>query len=176
MLTLVSATNRPNSRSRQILEIYRYKAIERGQPCEIIDLADVPSQVTDLGLYVKGDKPEAFSAMTTAFVKGRKFVFFVPEYNGSFPGILKLVIDALPFPQAFKGKKVALIGTGSGVQGAVLAMAHLTDIFHYLDAEVLAFKPKLNHIHLHLKEGKLDNPLFESMLDEHLERVIGWGN
>ena len=40
-------------------------------------------------------------------------------------------------------KKAALVGISSGVQGAGLALSHLTDIFNYCGMHVLAQKPKL---------------------------------
>ena len=72
-----------------------------------------------------------------------KFVFITPEYNGSFPGVLKAFIDGMRFPGTFEGKKCALVGISAGTQGGALAMSHLTDIFNYLGMTVLANKPRL---------------------------------
>ena len=68
----------------------------------------------------------------------KKFVFITPEYNGSFPGVLKAFIDGMRYPGTFEGKKCALVGLSAGNQGAALAMSHLTDIFNYLGMNVLA--------------------------------------
>ena len=69
-----------------------------------------------------------------------KFVFVVPEYNGSFPGVFKAFVDGLKYPASFKDKKCALVGISSGTQGGALALSHLTDIFNYLGMNVLALK------------------------------------
>ena len=105
-------------------------------------------------------------------LKATKYVFFTPEYNGSFPGILKTFIDGLHYPDTFKGKKCALVGISSGVQGAVLAMSHLTDIFNYSKMHVLAEKPKLFGIGQNFKDGEMVNPLFKTLLEEQIESLI----
>ena len=58
-------------------------------------------------------------------------IFVVPEYNGSFPGILKLFIDYLPFPNAFKGLPIAYVGESSGAFGAMRAVEQLQMIVAY---------------------------------------------
>ena len=72
-----------------------------------------------------------------------KLVFVVPEYNGSFPGVLKTFIDSLKYPQGVRDKKAGLIGVSSGVQGGVFAMSHLSDIFNYLGMHVFGTKTKI---------------------------------
>ncbi len=100
-----------------------------------------------------------------------KFVFIVPEYNGSFPGVLKAFIDGLQFPDSFAGKKAALVGVSSGIQGAGLALSHLTDIFNYCGTHVLALKPKLMHIEENLIEGKLSD-LYAELLEQQAVDLI----
>ena len=43
-------------------------------------------------------------------VASQKFVIIVPEYNGSFPGVLKTFFDGLKFPSTFTDKNCALVG------------------------------------------------------------------
>ena len=43
-----------------------------------------------------------------------------PEYNGSFPGVLKYFIDMLKFPESFVEKPVAFTGEAAGLWGARL--------------------------------------------------------
>ena len=67
----------------------------------------------------------------------RKLVIIVPEYNASFPGVLKAFIDGLTYPGGIQGKKAALVGLSGGGQGGLLAMTHLTDVLMYLGTTVL---------------------------------------
>ena len=59
-----------------------------------------------------------------------------PEYNGSFPGVLKLFIDMLPFPVAFERRPVAFIGLAAGRWGALRAIEQLQGVFGYRNAFV----------------------------------------
>ena len=100
----------------------------------------------------------------------QKFIFIVPEYNGSFPGILKLFIDALEFPETLKNKKCALVGLSAGVQGSVLAMSHLTDIFNYLTMHVLAQKIKLMGISNRMSDDGITDEMGIQLLEEQAAR------
>ncbi|MCP4460613.1 MAG: NAD(P)H-dependent oxidoreductase [Cytophagales bacterium] len=172
MITLVSGTNRPASVTRQVVDIYQSMLEQRNISSEIIDLVDLPEDFISTALYDNSGKNATFQPMQDQMLEADKYVFFVPEYNGSFPGILKTFIDGLSYPDTFKGKKCALVGLSSGVQGSVLAMSHLTDIFNYAKMHVLAEKPKLLHIENHLKNGKMVNPLFSSLLEEQIDSFI----
>lgn len=172
MITLVSGTNRPNSVTRLVVDIYQRMLAERNVPSEIIDLTELTDDFISSALYKKAGSNESFNPVRIRMLRAEKYVFFTPEYNGSFPGILKTFIDGLEYPHTFKGKKCALVGISSGVQGAVLAMSHLTDIFNYSKMHVLAEKPKLLQINNHLENGELTNPLFKSLLEEQIESLL----
>ncbi|HEV8608144.1 MAG TPA: NAD(P)H-dependent oxidoreductase, partial [Tepidisphaeraceae bacterium] len=57
-----------------------------------------------------------------------------PEYNGSFPGVLKYFIDMLKFPESFDRKPVAFVGEAAGVWGGLRAVEQLQMIFGYRNA------------------------------------------
>lgn len=105
--------------------------------------------------------------------ESKKYVFIVPEYNGSFPGVLKAFIDGLEYPGTFKNKKAALVGVSSGVQGAGLALSHLTDILNYCGTHVLALKPKLSRIEANLDEHySLTNQSYKDLLSKQAEMLV----
>ncbi len=172
MITLVSGTNRPNAVTRQVVDIYQKMLAERNVESQVVDLTELPNDFITTALYQNAGTNEDFNPIRQMMLEADKYVFFTPEYNGSFPGILKTFIDGLKYPQTFKGKKCALVGISSGVQGAVLAMSHLTDIFNYSKMHVLAEKPKLLHIENHLENGEITNPLFKSLLEEQIESFL----
>ena len=145
---------------------------EKGADSQIIDLVELPDDFISSALYQNSGKNASFNPIRESMLAAEKYVFFTPEYNGSFPGILKTFIDGLQYPDTFKGKKCALVGISSGIQGAVLAMSHLTDIFNYSKMHVLAEKPKLLHIENHLKDGDIVNPLFKSLLEEQIDSFL----
>ena len=175
MITLISGTNRQNSRTRTVTNIYQSVLESKGAKTQIVDLAEIlPSDIIPNGLYANSGKHEDFNVIRDLMWDSQKFVFVVPEYNGSFPGVLKVFIDALKFPGTFTDKKAGLIGLGSGLQGAVLGMSHLTDIFAYLQMSTLGFKPKLAQIDKHLANGEITNELYTTMLHQHAEKMINF--
>jgi len=175
MITLISGTNRPNSRTKEVTNIYQAILEAKGVATQIVDLSLVlPSDIIGNGLYANAGKNEDFNYIRDLMWDAQKFVFIVPEYNGSFPGALKVFIDGLKFPGTFIDKKAGLIGLGSGLQGAVLGMSHLTDIFAYLQMSTLGFKPKLAQIDKHLVNGEFTNELYTTMLHQHADKMIAF--
>ena len=59
-----------------------------------------------------------------------------PEYNGSFPGVLKYFIDMLKFPESFQKRPVCFVGLAAGVWGALRPVEQLQQVFAYRNAHV----------------------------------------
>lgn len=174
MITIVVGTNRKKSVSRQVAEYYQSILETKGTDSQIVDLVDLPGDFTTTALYAENGNNPVFNNMRERVQSSDKLVFIVPEYNGSFPGVLKAFIDGLKYPEGLRDKKSALIGISSGVQGGVLAMAHLTDIFNYLGMHVLALKPKLAGIERNFSDGKVTNDLYNQLLNEQAEKLISF--
>lgn len=63
-----------------------------------------------------------------------------PEYNRSFPGVLKNAIDIASRPwgkNSFAGKPAGVIGASSGKIGTAMAQQHLRNVLSYLDTRLL---------------------------------------
>src|SRR5690554_7215559 len=137
MIKIIVSTNRINATSGKIAQIYQNILKDLGEESEIINLVDLPDDFVFSALYEKKGRNEEYNIIHEQVKAGEKFVFVVPEYNGSFPGILKSFIDGMTYPNSFFNKKCALVGISSGIGGGGIAMSHLTDIFHYLGMHVL---------------------------------------
>lgn len=90
---------------------------------EYLDFSDVPMMNQDLELQ----EPEAVAAVRDKVAKADALWIFSPEYNSSYPGHLKNLIDWLSRPSvpgdrktplAITGKKIALSGAGGGAATA----------------------------------------------------------
>ncbi len=174
LISVVSATSRHSSNTRIVADIYLDFLHSKGQEAQLIDLADIPADFIGHGLYNgKSDHP-AWKAMQEQANATQKFVFIIPEYNGSFPGILKVWVDGLQFPSSFKGKKGGLVGISDGTQGGALAMGHFADILNYLGMNTLALRPRFIQIGKHLQEGKLINAEYLKFLDLHADQLISF--
>ncbi len=171
MITIVSGTNRPSSRTRQIAEFYTSLLAARQTESQIIDLVHLPENFPAL-VFKRENQPAEVAAFQQIIDNSQKLVFVVPEYNGSFPGALKTFIDLLRYPDSFKGKQAALVGLSSGVQGGVLALSHLTDIFHYMGMHVFPQKVRLAMIDRYLIDGKITEPLHLQLLDEQINALL----
>lgn len=171
-IEIISGTNRTGAISIQIASYYQEILQDLGQASNIIDLKELPQDFIFSDLYKKEVKNDSFKLFRERMLRAEKFIFIVPEYNGSFPGVLKAFIDGLEFPNTFTNKKCALVGVSAGIQGAGLAMSHLTDIFNYCGMNVLALKPKLSHISQNLTEGKVTNSLFNELLRKQASLFI----
>lgn len=172
MIAIICGTNRKNSNSFKLAKQYKTLLEEKGVTSTIIDLEKLPSDFLTTAFYENTGKNKSFEPTMELMKESEKYVFIVPEYNGSFPGVLKLFIDALEFPSTLKGKKCAMVGLSSGVQGSALAMSHLTDIFNYLGMHVLAQKPKLMQIHDRMENGEVADKLGVQLLKEQVEALI----
>jgi NAD(P)H-dependent FMN reductase len=128
---------------------------------------DLPDHLISTDLY--GKRSEAFQSIQNKISASSKFIFVAPEYNGSFPGILKLFIDACTFPESFYGKKVALVGLASGKYGNVRGIEHLTGICHYINLHVL---PLRIHIPSIGKEFNENGDLFQDETVKFVDQQI----
>lgn len=174
MITIISATNRPHSNARQVSEVYASLLNQRNIPNQILDLVDLPADFISTALYDNCGMSEGFNKLVRLLEASDKIVFVVPEYNVSFPGVLKAFIDGLSYPNALRHKKAALVGISTGVQGGALALSHLTDVLHYIGTHVLAAKPRLMHIHKNISEGKITNSLYLTLLQEQIDSFLSF--
>jgi NAD(P)H-dependent FMN reductase len=80
------------------------------------------------------------------FIPSEKFLIIMPEYNGSFPGILKTMLDNTDIKRCWWHKKAALTGVAEGRAGNLRGMEHMTNILHYLKMHVLYNKLPISRI------------------------------
>jgi chromate reductase len=172
MIKIIVGTNRKNSVSKTIALLYQEILKEKGADSEILELEYLPADFVNTALYENNGKNEAYNAFHNRLKEGKKFVFIVPEYNGSFPGILKTFIDGMTYPNTFRNKKCALVGISSGIGGGGIALSHLTDIFHYLGMHVLALKPKLAKVEQNMSDNLLTNRLYLDLLHTQADMLL----
>lgn len=171
-IVIIVGTNRPNSMSRQIAEYYQGILNQLGATSIILDLVNLPDDFTVSALYANTGKNEAFNNLKSLLEQTDKFVFVVPEYNGSYPGVLKAFIDGLPYPNSFSNKKAALVGLSSNMQGATIALSHLNDVFSYLGMNTLAMRVKLGQIRSHYQDNILSNALYKELIEIQAGQII----
>ncbi len=172
MITIVSGTNRSQALSLQIAYLYQKKIQEKGAEVQLIDLNELPPDFAFSALYENDGKNAAFNKFRTQMQNSEKYIFIIAEYNGSFPGVLKTFIDGLAYPNTFKEKKAALVGLSAGVQGGSLALSHFSDILNYLGTHTLALRVKLARLESFMKEGVIENKLYQDLIEQQIESFI----
>lgn len=172
MITIVCGTNRNGSNSFFLSQYCKQALMQLGSNSEIIDLALLPHDFIFSCLYKPSTPNPIFSDFQNKMVQASKYLFVVPEYNGSFPGVLKGFIDGMPYPATFKNKKVAMIGLSAGMQGGGLAMSHLGDILSYMGAHLLAERPKLAMFDSHSDKTTITNVLYQQLINQQMQSLI----
>jgi chromate reductase len=166
MITIISATNRPNSSTLKVAKQYAQLLEKQGVNSKIFSLEALPADFIFSDLY--GKRSEKFQQLLDEFIiPAQKFVIIIPEYNGSFPGILKTFIDAI-HPDINRGKKVTLLGISSGRAGNLRGIDQLTSILHYLGLHVHPNKQPISGIAALLSEdGVIKDPTTITALEKH---------
>lgn len=171
MTTIISGTNREGSNTHKLALYYQRQLASKGTDSEIVSLCDLPHDLIVSDLY--GKRSQTFQSIQDKISASSKFIFIVPEYNGSFPGILKIFIDASTFPDSFFGKKAALVGLSSGKYGNVRGIEHFTGICHYINLHVLPLRIHIPYISRELNEqGNLFKDDTLKFTNQQIERFI----
>ena len=134
MITVISGTNRPGSNTRKIAALVQDILSNAGEEVTLIDLTELPAEIFEDSSY--DSKPDSFSTFQSTVLETDGLVTVVPEYNGSFPGVLKYFVDMLRFPESLYEKPAAFVGISSGRWGGVRAVEHLEMVFQYRHAHL----------------------------------------
>lgn len=138
MITLISGTNRKGSRCKIFAEqYYRFLQEILGEDqVQFLALEDISQEWLAADMYIEERQDPGLGAIQDQYIlPAQAFVFISPEYNGSFPGALKLFIDGCSvreYARNFKGKKAALVGVSTGRAGNLRGMSHLAGVLNYL--------------------------------------------
>ena len=173
MITIISATNRPNSNSLKIAQLYSQLMEKRGIKSKILSLEQVPVDIAFNELF--SNRSEEFQKLLdTYIIPSQKYVIIAPEYNGSFPGIFKVFIDAM-HPELIREKKVALIGVSNGRAGTLRGLDHLTGILHHLGVFVHPNKLPISSVLTLLDEqGNITDENTIKALENHVLGFVKW--
>jgi chromate reductase, NAD(P)H dehydrogenase (quinone) len=149
-ICIISGTNRKESKTFQIAQIYQQVLIEKNIENKLFSLTELPLDISSSTIN-SNVSPEIQSLISKYIEPYSKFVFISPEYNGSFPGILKLFLDVVP-PRFWTDKKAALVGVADGRAGNLRGMEHLTNILNHLKINVYHNKIPVSQVNKTLSD------------------------
>lgn len=168
-LQIISGTDRPGSYALRISRYLKnmYHQLDMDIVAGIIDLQDFPAEKVVGGKY--GKKIPEVEAFVQPLLDADGLCIVVPEYNGGYPGILKLLIDYLPFPGALEKKPVSFVGEATGAFGAMRAVEQLQQVVGYRNAHVFPERVFIPRVNRNFDE---ENGIRDSVQQELLESQI----
>jgi chromate reductase len=172
MTLVIAGTNRKNSRSRAVADIYAKTLEAAGDNSEVLDLNILPKDFIFSALYENALTHPEFNKLQDKIDNTEKIAFIISEYNGSIPGALKAFIDGLRYPDTFTYKKGALVGFSSNTQGAALALSHMSDILSHLGMHVLPQRVKIPFVEQNLDKSQL--VLTDQFYKDLLSEQVNW--
>jgi len=143
MYTIISGTNRLNSHTEKVAIEYQ----------KILRKKNIEASIFSLKNIELLKKNSAFSTLEAGvLVPTRKYIFIIPEYNGSYPGVLKAMID-ISDVKTWWWKKALLTGISTGRAGNLRGMDHLSD--------------SLQHLNIFVHPNKLPISMIDKVMDEN---------
>jgi chromate reductase, NAD(P)H dehydrogenase (quinone) len=138
MITIISGTNRKDNNTKKVALTYKKLLAEKNKESKLFAL-------DEHNVYQRN---EAFVTMENEYLKNaEKIIFILPEYNGSFPGVLKMMIDNSDVKTAWPNKKALLVGVASGRAGNLRGLEHLTGSLMHLKMIVHPNRLPISSIH-----------------------------
>ncbi len=166
MITIISGTNRHGSNTEKVAREYQHIMKEKGLETGFLSLEGI-----DVMHY------------NTAFVKLEEevliptthFIFISPEYNGSFPGVLKMLFDTSRSHEIWFHKKALLTGVATGRAGNLRGMDHLADILNYLKITVHPNRLPISAVDKLLSaQGRLTDADTLKSINGQLDEFMSW--
>jgi len=167
MIEIISGTNRPGSNTLKTANLLLTMYRAEGREARVLDLQDMPAEIFHPSAY--GEKPARFAPLSDRVLNADGLHIVVPEYNGSFPGVMKYFIDMLKFPESFEHRKVAFTGVAAGMWGAFRSVEQLQMVFGYRNAYIMPERVWIPKIHT---LWNADGTLNDAAIDKHLRAQV----
>lgn len=165
MYTIISGTNRIGSHTEKVATEYQRLLNKKNIEAGIFSLKN---------LDVLNRTPEFLKVENDILIPTQKFIFILPEYNGTFPGVLKAMIDNSDIRKAWYYKKALLTGVSTGRAGNLRGMDHLSASLHYLKMNVHHNKLPISVIDKVMDaDGRLNEETLK-VIDEQLTEFINY--
>jgi NAD(P)H-dependent FMN reductase len=168
MITIISGTNRKGSNTYKIAKEYQRVLEEKGIKAGLFSLE---------GVDVMHNNAEFRRIENEILVPTTAFIIISPEYNGSFPGVLKMLFDSSHSHEMWFHKKALLTGVATGRAGNLRGMDHLADVLNYLKITVHHNKLPISAVNSIVSpEGKITDENTQKAINQHLDEFIIWGS
>jgi chromate reductase len=172
MITVIAGTNKKGSLTRQVAEIYFQRIAATRADVRLLLLEEIDFSFISHGMFFHRPA-EAIKLQQDYFDPASTLVFVVPEYNGSFPGILKVLIDSFDVKAAFENKRAALVGVATGRGGNLRGLDHLSGILNHMQVTVITGNVMISKAKEELDiSGTFIHDVTNKMVDKHVAKII----
>ncbi|MBB3949793.1 NADPH-dependent FMN reductase [Aureimonas jatrophae] len=140
-----------------------------------VELGDLPMYNDDLW----PNPPESVLRFKRDIADADAVLFVTPEYNRSFPAVLKNAIDwgTRPYGQnSFAAKPGGLVGTSPGATGTSAGQNHLKSVLNVVDV-VLMGQPEVYFTYRadqFAADGSVQDDAAKALLTRWTDRFVAW--
>lgn len=164
-VSIVCGTNRQGSNSHIVAQSI-YKLLQaKGVPTGYLNLKDLPDDFVFKNEVISNPEPVLDQMVEEHVSNASHFIFILPEYNGSFPGVAKAFLDSFP-PPKIHHKRALLVGVSTGRAGNLRGLEQFTGILNYLKVHVYPLKMAIEYV-----DKKID-PNSDMFTDETTLRLL----
>ncbi len=173
---IVVGSLRKNSFNKAIAN-YVSSIIPSDYDVKFIDISNVEFFNEDL----ENNPPASWTRLREEVKASDSFLFFTPEYNRSFPAVLKNALDVAsrPYGQSvWAGKPAGVISVSMGAIAGFGANHHLRQVLTFLDVYPLQ-QPEAyigNVMSLLDEGGNLANEDTKKFLQFYVDAFLNWSN
>ncbi len=162
--TIISSTNRVASHTEKVAKEYQRILKEKNIEAQMLSL---------INLDLLNKNPAFQKIEKDLLIPTEKFIFIIPEYNGSYPGVLKLMIDISDVKNVWWWKKALLTGVSSGRAGNLRGMDHITGSLHHMNMFVHPNKLPISSIDkVMTADGAIANEITLQTIHQQLDQFI----
>ncbi|MEO8764718.1 MAG: NAD(P)H-dependent oxidoreductase [Ginsengibacter sp.] len=165
MYTIISGTHRIESHSEKVAAEYHRILQEKNINATVLSLVNMD---------VLHRTPEFLKIENEILIPTQKFIFIIPEYNGTFPGVLKAMIDNSDIAKVWYHKKALLTGISTGRAGNLRGMDHLSASLNYMKMNVHHNKLPISAIDKMLDANGRFNEETSKVIDEQVREFISF--
>lgn len=138
----------------------------QGVTTQLIDVRDFVLQPKTIAPWMEGESSQPWQDLCT---RADGFVIVSPEYNHSFPGELKLLLDQAE--KEYQGKPVGICSVSAGGFGGIRLIQALLPVFHTLELKPLKTTLSISNVQKIFSEGKLMDTSYEEKAKKFLEAL-----
>lgn len=165
-LLIIIGTAREGSMARQVAPLV-IDQLGTVADCTVIDVAAYP-QTHTLGLSTA--MADAYAAAVT---NADALVIIAPEYNHSFPGELKMLLDSAD--DEYAKKPVGICGVSSGPFGGARMMQSLKPVLTQLGMVPIVRNVHVSNVNDALHEGAWREPeVWATRIQSMVDELMSW--